>query len=55
MRTTHAIRSHMKARDLQNLLNRAAASLETPDDLTEGEKNELIEDLINAAMDVRSN
>lgn len=35
----------MKTRDMQNLLNRAAAALETPADLSEAEKRELIEDL----------
>jgi hypothetical protein len=35
----------MKPRDLANLLNRAAAALETPDDLSEIELEELIEDL----------
>lgn len=32
--------------ELVNLLNRAAAALETPDDLTEEEKAYLIEDLV---------
>ncbi len=36
----------LKKRDLANLLNRAAAALETPDDLNELEVSELIEDLV---------
>lgn len=39
----------MKTRDLINLLNRAAAAIETPNDLSEVETIELIEDLIVAA------
>lgn len=34
------------ATELVNLLNRAAAALETPDDLTEEDKAYLIEDLV---------
>lgn len=41
---------HVKLRNLQNLLNRAAAALETPKDLTPKERVELIEDL--TAMDL---
>jgi hypothetical protein len=40
----------MKPRDLKNLLNRAAAALETRD-LTELEIRELIEDLLAAAQE----
>ena len=35
----------MKTRDLRHLLARAAAALETPADLTETEKREVVEDL----------
>ena len=35
----------MKNRDIVNLINRAIAALETPDDLADYEKYELIEDL----------
>ena len=35
----------MKPRDLANLLNRAAAALETPGDLSDAEKGDLILDL----------
>lgn len=38
-----------QSRDLTNLLNRAAAALETPADLTDQERQELIEDLTSAA------
>lgn len=39
----------IKAKDLKNLLNRAAAALETPKDLTPQEVAELVEDLLAAA------
>lgn len=39
----------MSKKDLINLLNRAAAGFETPDDLTEEEKTHLVEDLVVAA------
>lgn len=42
----------MKARDLANLLARAAAALETPNDLTAQEIRELIEDLIAAQEEI---
>ena len=42
----------MKPRDLKNLLNRAAAALETPDDLTDQDIAYLIEDLIVAANEI---
>lgn len=42
----------MKARDLANLLNRAAAAFETPNDLSEDEKAELVEDLTTAAAEL---
>jgi hypothetical protein len=35
----------MKRRDMWNLLARAAAALETPEDLTASEREQLIEDL----------
>jgi hypothetical protein len=41
----------LKPRDLANLLNRAAAALETPDDLTPQDKADLIEDLVVAAKE----
>jgi len=39
----------MKRRELVLLLNRAAAALETPNDLTEEEKAHVVEDLAVAA------
>lgn len=42
----------MKNRDLINLLNRAAAGLEHLVSLTEKERDELVEDLLQAANDV---
>lgn len=42
----------MKRRDLVNLLNRAAAALETPEDLTETGIALLIEDLCVAAREL---
>lgn len=39
----------LKVRDLKNLLNRAAAALETPTDLTPDDVAALIEDLTEAA------
>lgn len=44
----------MKTRDLLNLLNRAAAALETPKDLTPKERAELIEDLLHAAKSLNT-
>ena len=43
----------MKTRDLVNLLNRAAAALETPGDLEPGDVEALIEDLTVAAKAFR--
>ena len=42
----------MSARDLAALLNRAAAALETPADLTPSDVDALIEDLCVAAEEV---
>jgi len=42
----------MKPRDLASLLRRAAAALETPKDLTSKEKDEVIEDLVEAADEI---
>jgi len=42
----------MKTKDLKNLLNRAAAGIETPDDLSEEELKELLEDLTSTANEV---
>jgi hypothetical protein len=42
----------LKTRDLVNLLNRAAAALETPADLTEQEQGELVQDLTAAAEEI---
>jgi hypothetical protein len=39
----------MKPRDLAALLRRAAAALETPEDLTSKEVDEVVEDLVEAA------
>lgn len=39
-------------RDLANLLNRAAAALETPGDLTGEDKQELIKDLLYEALQI---
>ncbi len=39
----------MKHRDLHNLLNRAAAAIETPGDITARDRDDLIEDLATAA------
>jgi len=47
--TRVTIEVDMKTRDLINLLNRAAAAIETPNDLNEAEIIELIEDLIAVA------
>lgn len=41
----------MKPRDLARLLNRGAAAIETPDDLTEQELREVAEDLVLAAAE----
>ena len=43
----------MKNRELVNLLNRAAAALETPQDLTKEDMEQLIEDLIVAAKEIK--
>lgn len=42
----------MKNKELINLLNRAAAALETPADLTDAEKQHVIEDLAIAAQNI---
>lgn len=42
----------MKKRDLVNLLNRAAAFIETPRDLSPIERDELAEDLTVAAKEL---
>lgn len=42
----------MKERDLVNLLNRAAAAIETPNDLNDQERDELVEDLTVAANEM---
>lgn len=39
----------LKPRELSNLLNRAAAALETPADLSESDRTALVEDLVAAA------
>lgn len=44
----------VKKRDLINLLNRAAAALETPNDLTQEEKDFLVEDLVVAAKNLEN-
>lgn len=38
--------------ELRNLLNRAAAALETPEDLSREDKQNLIEDLVTAAKNL---
>ena len=42
----------MKQRDLAELLNRAAAALETPDHLSDLERDDLVEDLVVAAKEM---
>ena len=42
----------MKARDLANLLNRAAAAIETPGDLSDRERVDVVEDLTTAAKEI---
>jgi hypothetical protein len=42
----------MKNRDLINLINRAAAAIETPADLTEDEIQDLLDDLDAAALEL---
>lgn len=42
----------MKNRDLVNLLNRAAAGFEHLVSLTEKERDELVEDLVQAAVEI---
>lgn len=39
----------MKQRDLANLLNRAAAAIENPSDLSDRERVDVVEDLVEAA------
>lgn len=43
----------MKKRDLVNLLNRAAAAIENPADLNHNEVQELLEDLLTAADELK--
>ncbi len=45
----------VKTKELTNLINRAAAALETPGALTPTEQRELIEDLVIMAKEVDSN
>lgn len=42
----------MKTKDLVNLLNRAAACIETPGDLTSEEISQVAEDLVEAAKEI---
>ena len=42
----------LKSRDLKNLLNRAAAALETPGDLSQEDVEVLIADLLAAAEEI---
>ena len=42
----------IKHRELINLLNRAAAAIETPDDLTKRDFSDLVEDLVITAAEL---
>ena len=43
---------HLQTHEMKNLLNRAAAALETPGDLSGNDKKNLIEDLAVAAKEI---